>query len=228
MPGKRNFQLSPSDFAFLWQECPRCFYLKLVNGFKRPGGPFPSIFGVIDSAMRAHFMGARTEVLSPDLPPGTVTLGEKWVTSAPIHVPGHAATVSIRGKFDTVARFDDNSYAVIDFKTSNIKPRSVQLYARQLRAYAHALENPAPGKLALSPISVLGLLAFTPETFTTVEARDATLTGALRWYPVRRNPASFMSFLDEVLTVLELPVPPAPGEKCQWCAYREESRANGL
>jgi hypothetical protein len=42
MPGK-NWTLSPSDFAFLWEECKRCFYLKIVSGFRRPGGPMPKI-----------------------------------------------------------------------------------------------------------------------------------------------------------------------------------------
>ena len=32
----RAWKLSPSDFAFLWQECKRCFYLKNVTGFQRP------------------------------------------------------------------------------------------------------------------------------------------------------------------------------------------------
>ena len=59
-------------------------------------------------------------------------------------------------------QFDDHSYGVIDFKTSNIKTTHVQLYSRQLRAYAYALEHPGGSLLALSPISVLGLLSFTP------------------------------------------------------------------
>lgn len=28
--------LAPSDFAFLWDECPRCFYLKVV---RKEAGP---------------------------------------------------------------------------------------------------------------------------------------------------------------------------------------------
>lgn len=30
------WKLSPSDFGFLWQECPRYFWLKVREGFRRP------------------------------------------------------------------------------------------------------------------------------------------------------------------------------------------------
>ncbi len=225
---RHNWTLSPSDFAFLWEECKRCFYLKVVRGFSRPAGPMPGIFSVIDAQMRAHFMGQGTHLMTPELPPGVVVYGEKWVQSEPIALPGHTHTCAIRGKFDTVVRFEDGSYGVIDFKTSDIRPSHVHRYSRQLRAYAYALEHPAPGKLALSPISRMGLLAYTPHTFTAQEARQAILTGHLRWHEIRRNDESFFQFLDEVLTVLELPAPPDPDPQCLWCKYREDSRANGL
>ncbi len=230
----QNFTLSPSDFAFLWQECGRCFYLKYVAGYKRPFGAFPSIFGAIDGAMRDRFMGAPTGDLTPDLPPGTVTHGEKWVHSQPIHRDGHSATLTIRGKFDTVVTFDDGSYGVIDFKTSNIKPQSVRLYSRQLRAYAYALENPLPGKLSLSPITVMGLLSYTPDTFDAEastranEKGRAVLGGTLNWHAIKRNTTSFMAFLDEVLTLLELPEAPEADPKCNWCQYRESARLTGF
>lgn len=223
-----NYRLSPSDFAFLWEECKRCFYHKYVDGFKRPFGGFPAIFGTIDSEMRREYLGERTEKMSPELPPGTMTHGEKWVESGLIHVGDHAATVSIRGKLDAVVTFDDGTYGVIDFKTSSVKPYSIRLYSRQLRSYTYALENPAPKKLALSPITRMGLLAYTPYTFKADEPGHATLAGAMSWHEIKRNDSSFMGFLDEILTVLELPEAPPAGEKCAWCKYREESRSRGV
>ena len=32
-------RLSPSDFAFLWEQCKRCFYLKVVHGIRQPSMP---------------------------------------------------------------------------------------------------------------------------------------------------------------------------------------------
>ena len=112
--------------------------------------------------------------------------------------------------------------------TSNIRPTQIRLYSRQLRAYAYALEHPAPGKLALSPVSVMGLLAFTPDAFSSEAASRSILSGSLKWFPIKRNDASFMQFMDEVLTVLELPEAPPAHPKCTHCQYRAASRENGL
>ena len=35
--GDRCFDLSPSDFAFAWEACPRCFYMKVVEGAQALG-----------------------------------------------------------------------------------------------------------------------------------------------------------------------------------------------
>ena len=67
--------------------------------------------------------------------------GEEWVESTPIEVPGRESTCFIRGKFDTVLRFDDDTYGVVDFKTSRISPKHLAKYSRQLHAYAHAPAN---------------------------------------------------------------------------------------
>ena len=54
VPGK-NWPLNPSDFAFLGEECKSCFYLKIVAGFRRPGGPMLKIFYVIDAQVKVYF-----------------------------------------------------------------------------------------------------------------------------------------------------------------------------
>ena len=41
------------------------------------------------------------------------------------------------------------------------------MYSRQLHAYAYTLEHPAPDKLALSPVTELGLLYFYPDKIST-------------------------------------------------------------
>ena len=158
----RCWKLSPSDFAFLWEECKRCFYLKVVCQFARPRSPMPKIFTQIDLLMKQYFSGKSTTDIAPTLPPGVVGFGEQWVESQPISLPDHTSTCFIRGKFDTVVRFEDGSYGVIDFKTSESRSEHVPLYSRQLHAYAYALENAAPGKLQLSPVSRLGLLCVEP------------------------------------------------------------------
>ncbi len=110
-----NYRLSPSDLTFSYSGCKRCFYLKVVQGISQPSIPLPSIFTKIAALLKDHYEGKRTEELHPALPPGTVKYGEKWVTSESIQLPGHRDTCFIKGRFDIVVEFDDNSYGVIDF-----------------------------------------------------------------------------------------------------------------
>ena len=221
-----SYKLSPSDLTFLWDECPRCFYLKVVHRFGRPYAPFPSIFGKIDLLMKDYYADKTTQELDPSLPPGKVLDGGKGVYSAPISLPGHTASVYIRGLYDTVLKFDDGSYGVIDFKTSTPKPYHMEFYGRQLHAYAHALEHPAEGMLHLAPISVLGLLIVEPALMTDGPGERVNFEHNITWMPVAYNPDTFTTFLDQVLTVLELPQPPDSAEKCGWCTYRHKVRAN--
>ena len=128
----KSWKLSPSDFAFLWEECKRCFYLKVARGFYRPRTPFPGIFSVIDRLMNEYFNGRPNAEISDTLPPGVVKYGESWVESRPLSVPGHASTCFIRGRFDSVLEFEDGSYAVIDFKTTSTQSDHLHLYTRHL------------------------------------------------------------------------------------------------
>ncbi len=102
----KSFRLAPSDFAFLWEECQRCFYLKAHKKLYRPRAPFPSIFGAIDLAMKMHLRGLPTHELLPEMPKG-VFLCEKedaWVECKPITPPGHENSVYIRGMVSRTAK----------------------------------------------------------------------------------------------------------------------------
>jgi hypothetical protein len=218
------FKLSPSDLTFLWDECKRCFYLKVVRKFSRPAIPFPAIFTKIDGLMKDYFQGRQTSEFSPDLPSGVVLHSEKWVRSQPILLPGHSAQCYLTGKFDSAVKFDDGSFGVIDFKTSSPKETHREFYARQLRAYAYALEHPEVGKFTLSPISCLGLLIVTPDAIEKTPTGQISYLGKVTWLEILPDEAAFLAFLSQVLSVLELPGPPEAAESCTWCQYRQAAR----
>jgi hypothetical protein len=69
-----NWKLSPSDLTFLWDECPRCFYLKVKHNFRRPAMAFPKIFSRIDLLMKDVYLGNSTKKISPALPEGKVLM----------------------------------------------------------------------------------------------------------------------------------------------------------
>jgi len=224
-PPKRIWSLSPSEFGFLWQECRRCYYLKVTQKHTRPGS-FPKIFQVIDAQMRACFDGKRTEEVLPHLPPGKLDCTDQRVQSHAIRSPNRDSSLQIRGKLDALIRFDDGSVAVVDFKTTSVSGRNVETYTRQLSAYAYALEHPAEGHLALQPIRRLGLLIFEPRSFSS-QASTASFSGSLSWVEIPLSHDIFLSFLEEVASVLDLEAPPPTTSGCTWCAHRESARQTG-
>lgn len=221
------YKLSPSDFGFLWDECRRCFYLKVARDFNRPSAPFPKIFNVIDKAMKDFLMGVPSGRWAAGVPAGKFHAADGWVQSKPISLPGRASSFYIRGIFDTVLELESGGFAVVDFKTSTISASSAVKYGRQLHAYAFALERAAPGEMALTPIPALGLLVYQPNAFATDGAAAASLAGQLGWMSIPRDDDAFVRFLDEVLGVLDLPEPPPPGRDCNFCRFREASRTTG-
>ncbi len=214
------WMLSPSDFAFLWDDCPRCFYRKVVQKQLRPRSPFPSVFGRIDRAMKEYYLGERAESLAEGMPAGVISGGDRWVKSGPFAMPDSAHTAIIRGRVDVLVECDGGALGVVDFKTTVPKPDHIAIYSRQLHAYAWALEHPASGPPAA--VSSLGLLCFLPDAYDAAGA-TAALYGAVQWIEIPRDDLGFATFLRAVGNVLANPDPPSLTPGCPWCELRESS-----
>lgn len=218
------YKLSPSDFAFLYEGCKRCFYLKVVYGIRQPTTPMPGIFSKMSWLLRDHYNEKRTEQLNKNIPPGKIVHQEKFVTSKPIASAIENVKCFINGKFDVVVEFDDGSYGIIDFKTGNPKDEYAPLYGRQLHAYSYALENPEDRALSLSPITKLGLLYFHPQR--TIQKEDEVekllYEADVEWKEIPINHDNFLSFINELSSVLSLDEPPQPSDACPWCQYRNK------
>jgi hypothetical protein len=186
------------------------------------------MFTKIAAMQERYFTGQRTEALVPELPPGVFKYGERRVVSQPIQFPGRTSTCCVAGRFDSVLEFDDGTFGLLDFKTIEPKPAYLANYARQLHAYAHALENAGPGGMSLAPISKLGLFCLDPAEFGPNEGRGYSLRCRPSWIEFQRDDSTFMSFIEQLLDVLDLPEPPPPSPTCGFCRYREDARATGL
>ncbi len=136
-----SIKLSPSELTFLWDECRRCFYLKVMQKFNRPSAPMAKIFTRIDQAMKTYYSDKSPHEISADLPEGRIFISEKFVQSEPIELPGHALRCHFSGKIDAYIRFDDGTFGVIDFKTSDPAPHHLEFYNRQLQAYKYCLKR---------------------------------------------------------------------------------------
>jgi hypothetical protein len=218
------YTLSPSDLTFLWDGCQFCFYMKVKHNIVYRG-PFPGMFGKMGDLTSNFYQDKPTSAISPSLPAGIVKYKEKWVKSIPILFPGIGSQCVIRGRFDAVVAFEDGSYGIIDYKTSDSSSEKAAFYSRQLSAYVYALENPATGALNLAPITRLGLFIITPHRYELVNNNEAAFITQTTWMDVPRDDKGFMDFLGGVMAVLDAPQAPQPADGCALCGYRESMAA---
>jgi hypothetical protein len=153
-----------------------------------------------------------------------VQFSDRWVRSRPFRLPGAENGCYLLGKFDSALAFDDGSYGVVDFKTSQPRAHFIEFYGRQLHAYTYALEHPDAGKFGLAPISRLGLFVVEPTAMQATPDGRLAYLGAVSWIEIPRDEPALLAFLGEVLQVLDAPEPPPAGEACAYCQYRQAAR----
>lgn len=211
------YKLSPSDFAYLYEECKHCYYLKIRKGIGRPQLPFPGVFSAINTRLQGNMVGKDLRELSPKLPQGIVESQEKFVQS---DVPV-GTNVFVSGKYDLLVRLPDNTYMIIDLKLSSPTEEKIAKYQSQLWSYVYAFEHPA--KSSPKQITRTGLLIFYPDTVSFTSG-VASLTFPPTWLEVPIDRVAFTNFIAEVSGLLEGPTPPE-NTNCDWCKYRHLGEA---
>jgi len=51
------YKLSPSDFAYLYEDCKLCYWLKVKKGIQPPPGIFPGVFSTMNSIVQGQMVG---------------------------------------------------------------------------------------------------------------------------------------------------------------------------
>jgi hypothetical protein len=101
--------------------------------------------------------------------------------------PEEAERVAIwRTSLPAQVQFEDGSYGLVDYKTSDARDEHAAFYSRQLSAYAYSLEHPASGALSFAPVKRLGLFIITPDRFEPTAAAEM----AFVTYDVGGGPAT--------------------------------------
>ena len=210
-------KLSPSDFAYLYEECKHCYYLKNRLGINRPSMPFPGVFTALNTRLQGALIGKDLRELSPVLPAGTVESQEGFVQSK--QIPG--TQVYIRRKYDLLVLQPDGTYLVVDFKISQPSEEKIPKYQTQLQAYHYAFIHPAHGET--KNITKMGLIIMYPDQ---VKFKDghAYMNFPPQWMEVAINNEKFLDFITKVSGLLEGPTPPE-NPNCDWCKYRHLGEA---
>lgn len=208
----QNYKLSPSDFAYLYEECKYCYYQKIKNGISY-SGPFPAMFGRINKLLQDSIMGKNLQEIIPDLPSGVINIQEGFIRS--VVVPG--TNVFLSGRFDILTLLDDGTYAIIDFKiTAPDDEKLLKKYTSQLHAYKFALENPAEGNPI--KISKMGAVSVNPDEMR-LESGKIIFTTTPTYHPIEENMDGFLTLMSDISELLDGETP-QKAEACGLCLYR--------
>ena len=207
-----SFKLSPSDFAYLYEECKLCFCLKVKYGIYQPSMPMPGVFSAINTRLQGNLVGKNLKDLSKDLPDGKVIIQEGWVESK--IVPN--TSVYIKGKYDLLVQNPDGTHTLVDLKISQPQVDKIEKFKTQLGAYRFALENPKEGPA--KKITRLALLIFYPDKVS-FENGIAKFDFPPKWLEVPIDEKGFITFMESINKILSGPLP-EECEDCKWCKYR--------
>ncbi len=206
------YKLSPSDFAFLYEECKLCYCLKVKYKIYQPSMPMPGVFSAINTRIQGNLLGKNLRTLNHEIPEGKVINQEGWVDS--ITIPD--TSVFIKGKYDLLVQNPDGTHTLVDLKISQPREDKIDKYQTQLSAYKFALENPKTGETI--KITKMGLLVFYPDTVT-FKNGTVTLDFPPKWLEVPFNEPQFLNFIKEIDQLLAGPLPEESPD-CKWCQYR--------
>ena len=93
--------------------------------------------------------------------------------------------------------FDDKSYGIIDFKTTNLKDDKAESYRYQLEAYRYIFTYPGSIKKGptpkLSPITHMGVLQFEPKSISNHEENNCTLNLEMSYSKLKQDDKKFFN-----------------------------------
>lgn len=132
-------KLSPSTLI-LFQDCPRCFWLTINEGIKRPRGPYPSLPTGMDSIIKKYFNQYReNETLPPFLKEKVKGLLAKDMPKT-LYYHDNFGNI-LYGRPDEYLNLGDNFFAALDHKTRASAPSEIHpSYLIQMDCYTFLLE----------------------------------------------------------------------------------------
>ena len=214
-----QYKLSPSTLS-LFKDCPRCFWLQLNKGIKRPAGIFPSLPSGMDRILKIHFDSfMKKGLLPPELKEltGSVKLfddqkllevwqnnfeGVRWKDDNGNTLFGAIDNLLVKG----------DKLIVLDFKTRGFpcKEDTHGYYQDQMDIYNFLLR-----KNGYMTEDYTYLLFYHPEKVN--EKGHVEFNTNLKKIPA--NPENAEKIFKKALETLN-ELEPKAGEKCEYCRFQ--------
>jgi len=213
------YLFSPSEFAFGYSGCKRCYYDLKVNDIKLNFG-FPTIFSKIDSIQKKFYHNKTSKYLNSNkIPDGIIKTDYTKLHKSEVLYDKKDRAFQLRGKIDAYVDHQD-FYSIIDFKVTNINEKKSFTYMTQLNSYAIMFEKPDQNYLKLNPIKNLGIFCFEPDSLK-VE-NTPLLEMSSQYFEIKRNDDLYFKFITEVIDFLEGDIP-SLNNGCSICNLKLQS-----
>ena len=220
----RRLTLSNSRLG-LYTECPRCFWLDLNAGIKRPDTIFPSLPGGLDLQFKRYFDQFRAQ---GDLPPevrgkllgkllsdvGTIDRWRDWRRGIRYTPPW--AEVELMGALDECLVDEAGFHYPLDYKTRGYAPKAEthEYYQDQMNFYTLLLEGNDHKTKRLAY-----LLYYHP-----VEVKERGLIQFdISIQEVQTDPDAAERLVKDAMSVLSGPAPASSAE-CGFCRWSSAVR----
>ena len=219
MKNQNVINYSPSEFAFGFESCKRCYYDKKVSGIELKV-PFPGIFSKFDSLQKKFYHGKSSKLLSDKLEEGEIVGNFNKRLQSEILYDLKDRPFTMSGYIDGYIKHKD-SFTIVDFKTTKINESKVAAYATQLQSYALMMEKPKEGSLNLSPVKRLGIFCFEPSDITELGINNCNMVMDTQWYDIPRDDKDLIGYITKIQDVLHSKETPESGSSCGICNFRK-------
>ncbi len=210
---------SPSEFAFGYAGCKRCYYDLKKNNIKINLG-FPTIFSKIDSLQKKYYHNKSSRDLNTNkLPNGIIKTDYTKLQKSTVLYDHKDRAFQLRGKID--AYIDHKTFfSIIDFKVTNISEKKSITYMTQLNSYALMFEKPNQNSLKLYPVKNLGIYCFEPNNLKIDNLPQLEMV--TQYFAIKRDDDFYLKFITSVIDFLEGDIPDfTPG--CSICDIKSQS-----
>ena len=212
----KPYLFSPSEFAFGYSGCKRCYYDLKVNNIRINFG-FPTIFSKIDSIQKKFYHNKSSKYLNSNkVPEGIIKTDYAKLHKSEVLYDQKDRAFQLRGKIDAYVEHKD-FFSIIDFKVTNINEKKSLTYMTQLNSYAIMFEKPDQNYLKLNPVKNLGIFCFEPENLKL--EKTPALEMSTQYFEIKRNDDLYLKFITDVIDFLEGDIP-GLNNNCSLCKLK--------
>ena len=213
------YLFSPSEFAFGYSGCKRCYYDLKVNNIRINLG-FPTIFSKIDSIQKKFYHNKPSKYLNSNkVADGVIKTDYAKLHKSEVLYDKKDRAFQLRGKIDAYIDHT-NFFSIIDFKVTNINEKKSLTYMTQLNSYAIMFEKPFQNYLRLNPVKNLGIFCFEPHNLK-LEITPV-LEMSTQYFEIKRNDDLYFKFITDVIDFLEGDIPSLNSD-CSLCNLKSQT-----